>query len=173
MSEIYELQDFSNWSGFITSQYVNSATINDDGMLSFYNNGKERGGFIFNYVLTPPYVIELTYVETSGSFTFRFGFVNEDYTGTNANIVTSLSYGKVNNDYWGGLTNQGSIKKPRPVTGDVYRLEVYDDEIITFKNDEVLFTQPISISDYNARFAILGTDFPYKQSWKDIKIKLL
>ena len=159
----------TNWSEFITSNY---ASVNiSNGQLSFSNSTAYYGAYIFNSKPDAPYMVELTYVDTSGgNFVFGLGFVNDNYTGTRDNYVANCYYGKTNNDYWGCLANG---KSTRPVTGDVYRLEVYEDHIDTYKNNELLKTCTPEVSPFTGRFAIIGTDSPRKQTWKDIKIKLL
>ena len=116
-------------------------------------------------------MVELTYVHTNeGNFVFGLGFVNDNYTGTRTNYVANMYYGRTNWDYWGCLADG---KATAPVTGDVYRFEVYEDHIDTYKNDALLKTCTPAVSPFTGRFAIIGTDVPRRQTWKNIKIKKL
>lgn len=177
VSEIYSIEDCLslNWQGFINSSYT-TASVNNN-TLSFSNSGAYKGAYIFNNKVGEPYVVELEYIETSGLFTFGLGFLNDNYTDertdTSSNVKLKSYYGKANYDYWGTLTPVGS--HAQPVTGDKFALKVYDTYVETYLNGELFATTSISISDIlsTLRFAIIGTDTPYKQSWRNIKIKKL
>lgn len=157
----------NNWStGWITSSYA-SVSITDN-QIRFSNSSSYYGAYIFNDKIGVPYSVELEYVDTGGgNFVFGLGFVNDNYSGTNTNYIANTYYGKTNNDYWGCLANG---KSARPVTGDVYRFDVYEDHIDTYKNDVFLHTCTPSVSPFTGRFAIIGTDYPRTQQWRNIKI---
>lgn len=143
--------------------------------MNFSNNGSYRGAYIFNQKPGNSYAVELEYVETSGSFTFGWAFVSDSYDGeraSDANAPIRGYYGKVNNDYWGSLLPVG--KYSRPTTGDKYRLEVYSNHVDTYLNDNLLISITPTINPLiEGRFAIIGTDTPRNQSWRNIKIKLI
>lgn len=157
--------------GYRVDNLFNASVNISDNTLIFSNSGSYAGAYIFNDKIEAPYSVEMEYIDINGSFTFGIGFVNDSYNGTNANFIFKGYYGKVNNDYWGTLTPKGKYAQPQ--TGDKYRFEVYNDKIDTYVNNEFFVSSnpSVTVSPFTGRFAIIGTDSPCQQKWKNIKIK--
>lgn len=148
---------------------VTGATISiTDEVIVFENYPSYSGSYIFNPQITVPYVVEVTFNRLqSGGFVYGVMFCDN-----NNSEVTTLLYSP-NGNYWGDMCN-GEIWTSQPNTDDVFRFEVRNGSIATYKNDTLLATQTDNTLVLgNLKFALRGTDAPRRQSWKNIKIRTL
>ena len=143
-------------------------SITDDTIV-YDNYPAYEGAYIFNPQITVPYSVEVEFNRLqSGGFVYGIGFRDNNHTTD----ITYLYYSP-RGAYWGDMSN-GELWTSEPVTGDIFRFEVRNGSITTYKNDTLLCTQTSNdIVLGNCKFAIIGTDIPRKQSWKNIKIRTL
>lgn len=173
--EVYEIKNsdlINNFSdGFIKSEYYPPGISISNNILNFNNSVPNSGAYIFNTKITEPYYVRMEYIDISGSYTFGVGIVSDSYTGTDENYLWYSRYSKVKHNYWG--TGIGEVVDSDPKTGDMFRFEIYQSTVKLYRNNKLIFDVNISSNLFDGRFAIIGTDTPYKQSWKNIKIGYL
>ena len=165
VSEIYTIEDCTKlgWgSGFATTN--GSVSINGSS-ITVNNTTKEKPTYIFNDSIGVPYSVELEYIQTSGSFTYGLGFAN-----SSNNALAGSYFSKSGNNYWGIFYLSGNA----PSDGDVFKYVVTSNSVTVYKNNTQIGYREY---DFNlltdGRFAIMGTDTPKKQQWKNFKLKKL
>ena len=172
----FEFEDcmYASWDKFKPNDYktvtgttlvCQSPTIND--YLKFEMLSSDIGH---------PFSIDMEYIDVleEEESSFCFGFLKYDEGVYLPVPFLEGVYNKLEEQYLGSLFS-GVTQHPKPVTGDIFRLEVYKNSVNIYRNNVKLVTKNSTETFFNGLcyFAFIGDRNNFKQKWKNFKVKLL
>lgn len=172
----FEFEDcmYASWDKFKPNNYktvtgttlvCQTPTIND--YLKFEMLGSDK---VYPFSISMEYIDVLEEEECS----FCFGFLKYD---ENVDLFVPFlegAYDKLEEQYWGTLFS-GVTQHSKPVTGDIFKLEVYKNSVNIYRNNVKLVTKTTTENLLNlwSYFTFIGDRNNFKQKWKNFKVKLL